>query len=226
MSSGLIALIDDVVGIAKVAAASVDDVAAQASRAGLKAAGVVVDDAAVTPRYVVGFAASRELPIIARITVGSLKNKLLYLLPVALLLSVVAPWAITPLLMLGGAYLCYEGAEKVIEALLPHAVHHGSGGKTPEMVADPKSLEDEKVRGAVNTDLILSAEIMAITLSSVAAETPSIWMQALILGLVGVGITIGVYGTVALVVSGAAVLGAYFDRRGSWHRAGGGWGGG
>lgn len=200
MSSGLIALIDDVVGIAKVAAASVDDVAAQASRAGLKAAGVVVDDAAVTPRYVVGFAASRELPIIARITVGSLKNKLLYLLPAALLLSFVAPWAITPLLMLGGAYLCYEGAEKVVEALWPHGAHHGPRGNAPEIVSDPKSLEDEKVRGAVKTDLILSAEIMAITLSSVAAETSSVWMQALILGLVGVAITVGVYGTVALVV--------------------------
>ncbi|NYZ12509.1 DUF808 domain-containing protein [Azospirillum sp. RWY-5-1] len=200
MSSGLIALIDDVVGIAKVAAASVDDVAAQASRAGLKAAGVVVDDAAVTPRYVVGFAASRELPIVARITIGSLRNKLLYLLPAALLLTLVAPWAITPLLMLGGAYLCYEGAEKAVEALWPHAEHHGPGGTSPGAVTDPKVLEDEKVRGAINTDLILSAEIMAITLSSVAAETSSFWMQALILAVVGIGITLAVYGTVALVV--------------------------
>lgn len=200
MSSGLIALIDDVVGIAKVAAASVDDVAAQASKAGLKAAGVVVDDAAVTPRYVVGFAAARELPIVARIAAGSLKNKLLYLLPAALLLSLLAPWAITPLLMLGGAFLCYEGAEKAYEALWPHAEHHGPGGKPLETAADPKALEDEKVRGAIKTDLILSAEIMAITLSTVAAETSSFWNQALILAVVGTGITLVVYGAVALVV--------------------------
>lgn len=200
LSTGLIALIDDVVGIAKVAAASVDDVAAQASRAGLKAAGVVVDDAAVTPRYVVGFAAARELPIIGRIALGSLKNKLLYLLPAALLLSLVAPWAITPLLMVGGAFLCYEGAEKAYEALWPHAEHHGPGGKPLEAATDPKALEDQKVRSAINTDLILSAEIMAITLATVAAETSSFWSQALILAVVGIGITVVVYGAVALVV--------------------------
>ncbi len=113
MSIGLIALLDDIAGLAKVAAASLDDVALHASKAGAKAAGVVIDDAAVTPRYVVGFAAERELPIVGRIAAGSLKNKLLYLLPAALVLSLVAPWAITPLLMLGGAYLCYEGTEKV-----------------------------------------------------------------------------------------------------------------
>src|SRR5919107_4481071 len=121
MSIGLIALLDDIVGLAKVAAASLDDVTAQAARAGTKAAGVVIDDAAVTPRYVVGLAAERELPIIGKIALGSLKNKLLYLLPGALVLGFFAPWAITPLLMLGGAYLCYEGAEKVQEALWPHA---------------------------------------------------------------------------------------------------------
>src|SRR5215211_4075945 len=119
MSIGLIALLDDVAGLAKVTAASLDDVTAQATKAGAKAAGVVIDDAAVTPRYVVGFAAARELPIVAKIATGSLRNKLLVLLPAALLLSLLASWAITPLLMLGGAYLCYEGAEKVIEALLP-----------------------------------------------------------------------------------------------------------
>src|SRR3712207_1598899 len=124
MSIGLIALLDDVAGLAKVAAASLDDVAAQAAKAGTKAAGIVIDDAAVTPRYVVGFAAERELPIIGKIALGSLKNKLLFLLPAALILSFVAPWAITPLLMLGGAYLCYEGSEKVFEAILPHQAHH------------------------------------------------------------------------------------------------------
>src|ERR671916_3346180 len=124
MSVGLLALLDDVAALTKVAAASLDDIAGQAARAGAKAAGVVIDDAAVTPRYVVGFAAERELPIVAKIAAGSLKNKLLYLLPAALLLSLFAPWAITPLLMLGGAYLCYEGTEKVYEAIWPHHAHH------------------------------------------------------------------------------------------------------
>src|SRR6476469_2798674 len=123
MVSGLLALLDDVVALAKVAAASLDGTAAQAVKASGKAAGVVIDDAAVTPRYVVGFAAARELPIVRRIAVGSLKNKLLFLLPAALALSLVAPWAITPLLMLGGAYLCYEGAEKIIEAVFPNEAH-------------------------------------------------------------------------------------------------------
>ncbi|WP_448191623.1 DUF808 domain-containing protein [Azospirillum sp. sgz301742] len=202
MSTGLIALLDDVVGLAKVAAASLDDAAAQAAKAGAKAAGVVVDDAAVTPRYVVGFTADRELPIIGKIALGSLKNKLVYLLPASLVLSLVAPWAITPLLMLGGAFLCYEGAEKIHEAL--HATPHGQS----EDVSDadqspgqpPGQMEDEKVGSAIQTDLILSAEIMAITLATVAAETSSFWIQALILGIVGVGITVLVYGAVALLV--------------------------
>ena len=198
MSVGLIALIDDVVGLAKIAAASLDDAAAQASRAGVKAAGIVVDDAAVTPRYVVGLAASRELPIIGRIAIGSLKNKLLYLLPAALALSLIAPWAITPLLMLGGAFLCYEGAEKVHEALWPHDDHHGKGG-TPA-AGTPAELEEQRVRGAIQTDLILSAEIMAITLSTVAETTSSFWTQAVVLAVVGIGITIVVYGAVALIV--------------------------
>lgn len=201
MSTGLLALLDDVVSLAKVAAASLDDATAQAARAGAKAAGVVVDDAAVTPRYVVGFAADRELPIIARITVGSLRNKLLFLLPAALVLSLFAPWAITPLLMLGGAYLCYEGAEKVHELLWPHAEPHGPGGVIPEPgQQDVRRLEEEKVSGAVKTDFILSAEIMAITLSTVAEETSVLWAQAAILAVVGVGITLAVYGAVALIV--------------------------
>ncbi|GAB3121116.1 DUF808 domain-containing protein [Novispirillum itersonii] len=198
MSQGLLALLDDVVSLAKVAAASLDDAAAQAGKAGAKAAGVVVDDAAVTPRYVVGFTADRELPIIARITVGSLRNKLLILLPAALLLSLFAPWAITPLLMAGGLFLCYEGAEKVIEALF----HHATGDDTADVSAarTAKELEEEKIRSAVRTDLILSGEIMAITLSTVAAETPSFWMQAAILAVVGIGITLVVYGAVAIIV--------------------------
>ena len=195
MSTGLIALLDDIVGLAKVAAASLDDVAAQATKAGAKAAGVVIDDAAVTPRYVVGFAAERELPIVRRIAIGSLKNKLLFLLPAALALSLIAPWVITPLLMLGGAYLCYEGAEKIIEAIFPHEAH-----ATPVAAAavDPQTLEDAKVRSAISTDFILSAEIMAIALATVP-EAPFI-TQALVLAVVGIGITIIVYGAVALIV--------------------------
>ncbi|UEM25078.1 DUF808 domain-containing protein (plasmid) [Skermanella mucosa] len=200
MSTGLIALIDDVVGLAKVAAASLDDAAAQATRAGAKAAGVVVDDAAVTPRYVVGLAAERELPIVGRIAMGSLKNKLLYLLPAALFLSLVAPWAITPLLMLGGAFLCYEGAEKLYEAIWPHAPGHGHGGDGVVPAGTPAEVEEQRVSGAIQTDLILSAEIMAITLSTVAATTSSFWTQALVLAIVGTGITLVVYGAVALIV--------------------------
>ncbi|MBB4039173.1 hypothetical protein GGR34_000808 [Microvirga flocculans] len=197
MSMGLIALLDDVAAIAKIAAASLDDVGAQAAKAGAKAAGVVIDDAAVTPRYVVGFAASRELPIVGRIALGSLKNKLVYLLPAALLLSFVAPWAITPLLMVGGAYLCYEGSEKVFEALMPHEAH--THERTVGAAAqDAETVEDEKVSSAIKTDFILSAEIMAITLANVPAS--STWMQALVLGLVGIGITGLVYGGVALIV--------------------------
>jgi predicted DNA repair protein MutK len=200
LSTGLIALLDDVAGIAKVAAASLDDAAGQAARAGAKAAGVVVDDAAVTPRYAVGFAAERELPIIFRIALGSLRNKLVFLLPAALALSLFAPWAITPLLMAGGAYLCFEGAEKLYEALWPHAEHVGPGGQGAATAADAAQLEREKIGGAIRTDFILSAEIMAIALSTVAAETGSFWNQAIVLAIVGVGITFVVYGAVALIV--------------------------
>lgn len=198
MSTGLIALLDDVAGLAKVAAASLDDAAGQAARAGAKAAGVVVDDAAVTPRYVVGFTADRELPIIGKIALGSLKNKLVFLLPAALALSLVAPWAITPLLMLGGGFLCYEGAEKIWEALRPHADHRD--GDAEAAGQDAARFEREKVNSAIKTDLILSAEIMAIVLSTVAAETSSFWMQAAVLAIVGAGITGLVYGAVALIV--------------------------
>src|SRR3712207_7527574 len=154
MSIGLIALLDDVVGLAKVAAASLDDVTAQATKAGAKAAGVVIDDAAVTPRYVVGFAAAREVPIVGRIALGSLKNKLLFLLPAALALSLFAPWAITPLLMLGGAFLCYEGAEKVYEAIVPHHAH-AHETQLGTLAIDAQTLEDEKVASAIKTDFIL-----------------------------------------------------------------------
>jgi uncharacterized protein len=196
VATGLIALLDDVAGLAKIAAATLDDAAAQAAKAGVKAAGIVIDDAAVTPRYVVGFAADRELPIIAKIAIGSLRNKMLFLLPGALLLSLFAPWAITPLLMAGGAYLCFEGFEKIHEALRPHPVV--PSGEAGEGIADAKALEDVKVRGAINTDIVLSAEIMAITLSTVAEA--SFWTQATVLAVVGIGITFIVYGGVALIV--------------------------
>jgi len=191
MASGFLALLDDIATIAKVAAGSLDDVAAQALRAGKKTAGIVIDDAAVTPRYVVGFAAERELPIIAKIAWGSLKNKLLYLLPGALALSVLAPWAITPLLMAGGAFLCFEGYEKV-HALL-HPSHASGGAKTVEHVD-----EDAKVASAIRTDFILSAEIMALTLAAVT--TPTLLNKAVVLGVVGLLVTIAVYGVVALIV--------------------------
>lgn len=196
MSSGLFALLDDIAGIAKVAAASVDDVMGQAAKAGSKAAGIVIDDAAVTPRYAVGFAAARELPIIWRIALGSFKNKLFFLLPGALLLSLVAPWLITPLLMLGGVYLCYEGAEKLLELVVPHAA--AAPEEAGAAVLDPSLLEEQKIAGAIKTDFILSAEIMAITLSTVS--TSSFWTQAIVLAVVGIGITALVYGAVALIV--------------------------
>jgi len=196
MSVGLIALLDDIAGLAKVAAASVDDIAGQAAKAGAKAAGVVIDDAAVTPRYVVGFDAARELPIVKKIAVGSLRNKLLVLLPAALLLSLFAPWAITPLLMMGGAYLCYEGTEKVAEAMLPH--HAPDAGEVRTLTVDPEVMEDDKVAGAIKTDFILSAEIMAITLAAIPAG-PFI-TRAFVLAVVAIGITVIVYGGVALIV--------------------------
>jgi predicted DNA repair protein MutK len=197
LSIGLIALLDDVAAIAKVAAASLDDVAAQAAKAGVKAAGVVIDDAAVTPRYVLGFAARRELPIVGKIAAGSLRNKLLVLLPVTLVLSYFLTWMITPLLMFGGAYLCYEGTEKLLEAIIPHqALAHEAQLGT--VAFNPQTLEDEKVASAIKTDFILSAEIMAITLAAVADG--SILVQALVLALVGIGIMFAVYGVVALIV--------------------------
>lgn len=208
MATGLIALLDDVAAIAKVAAASIDDVAAQAVKAGTKAAGVVIDDTAVTPRYVVGFAAARELPIIGRIALGSLRNKLLYLLPAALLLSAFAPWAITPLLVLGGAYLCFEGAEKVLHLLSPHHDDHAAAGTTTART--PEELEHEKVSGAIRTDFILSAEIMAIALATI--DSPSVVTRGAVLAAVGILVTLGVYGVVALLVK-ADDAGAALARR-------------
>lgn len=193
MSAGLAALFDDIALLARAAAASVDDVAAGAGRASVKAAGVIVDDAAVTPRYVQGFEPERELPMIRRIATGSLRNKILFILPVALLLSELLPGLLTPILMLGGVYLSFEGAEKLWEALHPGA--HAE--KEPVKAKGPES-EEALVGGAIRTDFILSAEIMVISLNEVTDEP--LLARALILVAVAVLITAGVYGAVALIV--------------------------
>ncbi len=207
--SGLLALLDDVAAIAKVAAASVDDVVGQAVKASSKAAGAVIDDAAVTPKYVHGFKAERELPIVWKIARGSLFNKIVILLPVALLLSSFAPWAIPPLLMLGGAYLCFEGAEKVWHVVNPGDHHAEELYK--EKLADAH-LEEKKVAGAIKTDFILSAEIMTITLSALPGDL-SIWLTAGALAVAGIIITVAVYGAVALIVK-ADDLGLLMSARG------------
>ncbi|MCU4654770.1 DUF808 domain-containing protein [Roseibacterium sp. SDUM158016] len=209
--SGLLALLDDVAAIAKVAAASVDDVMGQATKAGAKAAGAVIDDAAVTPKYVHGFTAERELPIVWKITRGSIFNKLVILLPAALLLSAFAPWAIAPLLMLGGGYLCFEGAEKVAHWLSP--AHHDvqEAARKKMSAEDSAHLEEEKVKGAIKTDFILSAEIMTIALAAI--ETDSLLFEAVALALVGLGITVLVYGSVALIVK-ADDMGLHLARQG------------
>ena len=193
MAGGLVALLDDIAAMAKLAAASLDDVAGAAGRAGAKAAGVVIDDTAVTPTYVVGLSPARELPIIWKIAKGSLRNKLLFLLPAALILSAVAPWAITPILMAGGAFLCFEAAEKILGAFTGHG--HGDDAAA---ATSPQELEDRQVSSAIRTDLILSGEIMAIALAELADQ--SLVNQAIALALVAVAITAGVYGLVALIV--------------------------
>ena len=195
MPSGLIALFDDVATIAKLAASSLDDVAGAAGKASTKAAGVVIDDTAVTPRYVVGLAPERELPIIAKIAWGSVKNKLLILLPAALLLTAFAPFLVTPLLMLGGAYLAFEATEKILETILHDHEHED---QLVESLDDPHELEKLQVTGAIRTDFILSAEIMAIALASL--DGLSLPVTAVALAGVALAITAGVYGVVALIV--------------------------
>ena len=195
MPSGLVALLDDVATLAKLAAATVDDVGLAAGKAGTKAAGVVIDDTAVTPRYVIGLAPERELPIIGKIAWGSLKNKLLILLPAALLLTAFAPFLITPLLMIGGAYLAFEATEKIAETLL-HEHHHKE--ELLDAITDPAELEKLQVSGAIRTDFILSAEIMAIALAELGEL--SLTMTAAALFAVALAITGGVYGVVGLIV--------------------------
>jgi predicted DNA repair protein MutK len=192
VSGGLVGLLDDVAALARLAAASVDDIGAAAGRASMKAAGVVVDDTAVTPQYVHGVTADREFPIIKKIAKGSLRNKLLFILPAALLLSQFLPWLLTPLLMLGGTYLCYEGTEKVWGALRGHKDHD-----EPAAVQGPDA-EKQVVSGAIRTDFILSAEIMVIALNEVADQ--GFVSRGLILVVVAIGITLLVYGAVAAIV--------------------------
>ncbi len=193
MAGGLLALLDDVALIARSAASSVDDVAALTAKTSAKAAGVVVDDAAVTPQYVSGVTPARELPMIWRITKGSLRNKLLIILPIALLLNAFAPWALTPILMLGGAYLCFEGAEKIA-----HKLTADSEAEQERATNKTEQDEDALVNSAIRTDLILSAEIMIISLDEVKDQ--SFWMEFAVLVAVGIFITVVVYGAVGLLV--------------------------
>ena len=193
MAGGLVGLLDDIAALAKLAAASIDDVGAAAGKASMKAAGVVVDDAAVTPAYVRGLAAERELPIIRRIATGSLRNKLLFILPAALLLSSIAPTVVEVILMFGGTFLAYEGAHKVIHALRKDDHDHDA----PAAELGPEA-EAKTISGAVRTDFILSAEIMVIALKEVIDEP--VVSRGVILAVVGVLITVVVYGVVALIV--------------------------
>ncbi|WP_394285799.1 DUF808 domain-containing protein [Corynebacterium kefirresidentii] len=193
MAGGLFALLDDVALIARSAASSVDDVAALAGKTSVKAAGVVVDDAAVTPQYVEGIKPQRELPMIWRITKGSLINKLVIILPIAMILSWIAPWTLTPILMCGGTYLCFEGAEKILHHLLPHREK-----ETESVQEKGADAEDSLVKSAITTDLILSSEIMVISLNEVIDQP--FWMRLGALIFVGIILTLGVYGAVGLLV--------------------------
>ncbi len=192
--SGLLALFDDVAAIAKLASAQLDDMTSQAAKAGSKTAGVVIDDAAVTPKFVTGLPAAREIPIVAKIASGSLFNKLVILLPALMMFHVFAPWMIAPLLIVGGAYLCFEGAEKIWHAL----TYHQDQGPQEAATLDAAHLEARRVKGAIKTDFILSSEIMTIALASISNS--NLWEMAGVLGVVAVMMTVLVYGAVALLV--------------------------
>jgi len=207
--SGFLALLDDVAAIAKLAASQVDDIAAHAAKAGGKSAGIVIDDAAVTPKYVTGLPAAREIPIVAKIAAGSLISKLVILLPGLLLLQAFAPGAIAPLLILGGAYLCFEGAEKIWHALTGH---EEKGPQQAETLS-AAHLEEQRVKGAIKTDFILSAEIMTIALSTIDAD--NLWIRAVTLAIIAVAFTVLVYGVVALLVK-VDDVGLYLSETAGW----------
>ena len=196
MASGFFALLDDISALVKASAASLDDVPAQVAKTTGKVSGIVIDDTAVTPKYVVGLDPSREISIIYQIAKKSLINKLLILSPAALLLGYFAPWAITPILMLGGAYLCFEGYEKVHSMFSKHKDVPIENEQLK--VITPEELEKERVTGAVRTDIILSAEIMAIAYSQVTDQ--GIVNQIVVMLSVAVFITLAVYGFVGLIV--------------------------
>lgn len=201
MAGGLAGLLDDIAALAKVAAASIDDVGTAAGKASAKAAGVVIDDTAVTPAYVRGLAAARELPIIKKIAIGSLRNKLVFIIPVALLLSAVVPILVDIILMCGGTFLCFEGAEKIYHKVAHRDDdEHRSEPEVPTVMQGPEA-EEKTVKGAVRTDLILSAEIMVISLKGLIDDgDDGIIRQAIILIIVAFLITAAVYGIVALIV--------------------------
>jgi predicted DNA repair protein MutK len=193
--SSLLVLIDDI-------ATLLDDVAAMSKVAAKKTAGVLGDDLALNAQQVTGIQADRELPVVWAVAKGSFLNKLI-LVPLALLISLFAPWAITPLLVAGGLFLCYEGVEKLFHAWLhskadDEARHQALAQAVANPQVDLVAFERDKIKGAVRTDFILSAEIVAITLGIVA--TSSLTQQVLVLSTVAVAITIGVYGLVAAIV--------------------------
>ncbi len=169
--------------------AVVDDILTAALKASAKTAGVVIDDAAVTPQYVQGLTPARELPVVRNIALGSLFNKFVIIIPIALLLTAFAPWVLPYLLIIGGTYLCFEGAEKVLEWF---GFHHGP--------AETEDRDERKlVFGAIRTDLILSTEIMLIALASLDADF-GIWMTLAALAVIALAMTLIVYGAVALLV--------------------------
>lgn len=195
MSAGLLALIDDVTALVKASASSLDDISTQVGKTATKVSGIVIDDAAVTPKYVVGLDPARELTIIYHISLRSLLNKLLILTPLIVGLGMLAPWLITPLLLCGATYLCVEGYEKVHQLL-----HHTAQKITPESLPTitPEELEKTRITSAVRTDFILSAEIITITYANVT-EMPML-NQIIVTLIVGALITAVVYGVVALLV--------------------------
>lgn len=200
MAGGLAALLDDVAVLARKAAVTLDDVAALTGQTATRSTALIIDDAAVTPSLVQGASPARELPVIWRITKGSLRNKLLIVLPIILLLAWLAPWVMSPILMVGGAYLAFEGAEKIWEYVSGkgHGEHRDEEGPAAEGDQAEPYNEDKMVKNAITTDLILSAEIMVISFNAVSDQP--FWTRLLTLIAVGVIVTVGVYGVVGLLI--------------------------